>query len=133
MTREIGCAVRDGDAIAIRLEAGPRRGCYRVDAGEAPRLLAGRGAATLRSGAAPVGVIAPSKGLRVLRGGFCAGRGFSKIGAPWPTSAAAFLIPRAHLRAHYDRHDGPVPVLECGRRRAAAGPGLRKRPGEGRA
>ncbi len=133
MSREIGHAVRDGDAIAIRLEAGPRRGCYRVAAGEAPRLLAGRGAAVLRAGDAPVGVVAPSRSLRVLHGEFRAGRGLLEAGAPWPPGGAAFMIPRAHLRAHYDRHDGPVPVLECGLRQTAAGPGVRGLPGEGRA
>ena len=37
MTRVIGSAGRDGDGIAIRLTAGPRRGCYRVAAEEVPR------------------------------------------------------------------------------------------------
>ncbi|MEN6516985.1 MAG: hypothetical protein ABFC38_02195 [Methanospirillum sp.] len=122
MTREIGHAVRDGDAIAIRLEAGPRRGCYRVDAGEAPRLLEGRATAALCSGDTTVGSITPSRDLRILRGGFAA-PGFLE-GGPGVPAETAFLVPRAHLAAHYARFDGPVPVygVEVRPHRAAAVP-----------
>ena len=133
MTREIGHAVRDGDAIAIRLEGGPRGGCYRVDAGKVPRLLAGVAAATLWSDGVPVGIVAPSRDLRILFGAFRELCGFTGGGPLVRAGATAFLIPRAHLRAHYDRYDGPVPVLECDRRRTVAGPGRQSPFGEGRA
>jgi hypothetical protein len=131
MTGTIGHAVRDGEAIAILLEAGSRRGRYRVDAGEAPRLLAGVAAVTLWSDDAPVGVVAPSRDLRVLLGAFRELCGFTGGGPLVRAGATAFMVPRTHLQAHYDRHDGPVPVLECGRR-TVAGPGRRSPPGEGR-
>jgi hypothetical protein len=37
--------------------------------------------------------------------------------------AAAFVIPRAHLAAHYARHDGPVTVYAGRSRRAVRGAG----------
>lgn len=115
MRRVIGSAVRDhDDGIAIRLEAGPRRGCYRVEAGEVPYLLAGVAAATLWSGDAPVGIVAPSRDLRVLLGAFRDLCGFTGGGPVVWVGATAFLIPRAHLAARYDRRDGPVDVLGGG-------------------
>ncbi|MEN6341973.1 MAG: hypothetical protein ABFC89_05380 [Methanospirillum sp.] len=120
MTVAIGYAVRDGDGIAIRLTAGPRRGCYRVAAGTAPSLLAGVASAALLVDGIAVGVIAPSKSLRLLRGAFCADGDFHPERAGPLRSATAFLVPRPHLRAHYDRHDGPVPVLAGDRRMVSA-------------
>lgn len=114
MTVAIGYAVRDGDGIAIRLTAGPRRGCYRVPAEEVPTLLAGAAAATLWADGAPVGIVAPSQDLRVLLGAFRDLCGFADGGPLVRAGAAAFLIPRAHIAAHYDRHDGPVAVLGGG-------------------
>ncbi len=113
MSRAIGEIGRDGDGIAVRLEAGPRRGCYRVPGEEVPDLLAGY-AATLVADGVAVGDIAASRSLRVLRGGFRAGRGFLEAGTACPVVTAVFLVPRAHLRAHYERDDGPVPVLAGG-------------------
>jgi hypothetical protein len=114
MTRVIGSAGRDGDGIAIRLTAGTRRGYYRVAAEEVPDLLAGVAAAGLWSDDAPVGIVAPSRDLRVLLGAFRDLCGFTGGGPLVRVGAVAFLIPRAHLAAHYDRHDGPVEVLGGG-------------------
>ena len=113
MRAVIGSAGRDGDGIAVRLEAGPRRGCYRVPAAEVPGLFAGY-AATLVADGVAVGDIAASRGLRVLVGAFRAGLGFLEAGTLCPVVTAAFLVPRAHLAAHYERDDGPVPVLAGG-------------------
>lgn len=113
MSRVIGQAVRDGDAIAIRLEAGTRRGCYRVAADEVPYLLAGFPAPLTADGAV-VGDIASSRSLQVLRGAFRAGLGFVEAGTVCRVGTAAFMVPRAHLAAHYDRDDGPIPVLAGG-------------------
>lgn len=113
MSSIIGEAVRDGDGIEVRLVAGPRRGCYRVAAEEVPGLLAGF-PATLTADGMPVGDIAASRSLRVLLGGFRAGLGFLEAGTVCPVVTAAFLVPRAHLAAHYERDDGPVPVLAGG-------------------
>lgn len=109
----IGYAVRGGDGIAFRLVAGPRRGCYCVEAGEVDDLLAGRAPAALRVDGVPVGVIAPSRSLRLLVGAFWHGRAPARQGS-LPTRRATFLVPRLHLRAHYERDDGPVPVLAGG-------------------
>lgn len=113
MTTVIGTAGRDGDGIGIRLVAGSRRGCYRVAAEEVPTLLAGHAAALYADDVA-VGDIAASKTLRVLLGGFRAGLGFLEAGTVRPVARAAFMVPRAHLAAHYERDDGPVPVLAGG-------------------
>ncbi|HQJ88411.1 MAG TPA: hypothetical protein PLY91_07715 [Methanoregulaceae archaeon] len=113
MRTVIGQIGRDGDAIAVRLFTGPRRGCYRVMAEEVPTLLAGF-PATLYADEMPVGDIAASRSLRVLRGAFRAGLGFLEAGTACPVVSAAFLVPRAHLAAHYGRDDGPVPVLAGG-------------------
>ena len=124
----IGYAVRDGDGIAFRLVAGPRRGCYCVEAGEVDDLLAGRAPAALRVDGVPVGVVAPSRSLRLLVGAFWHGRVPARRGG-LPTRRATFLVPRLHLCAHYDRDDGPVPVLAGGLQdvtemcRPVAGPG----------
>ncbi|MEN6518844.1 MAG: hypothetical protein ABFC38_11825 [Methanospirillum sp.] len=115
MSTAIGSAVRDDDdGIAIRLEAGPRRGCYRVAAERVPDLLAGIAAATLWSDDAPVGIVAPSRDPRFLLGAFRDLCGFTGGGPLVWAGATAFLIPRAHLAAHYDRHDCPVDVLDGG-------------------
>ena len=113
MSTVIGEACRDGDGIEVRLVAGPRRGCYRVGAEEVPDLLAGF-PATLTADGAAVGDIAASWSLRVLIGGFRAGLGFLEDGTVCPVATAAFLVPRAHLAAHYERDDGPIPVLAGG-------------------
>ncbi|MEN6519335.1 MAG: hypothetical protein ABFC38_14370 [Methanospirillum sp.] len=113
MTRVIGSAERDGDGIEIRLDAGPRHGCYRVAAEEVPYLLAGF-PATLTADDAPVGDLAASRSLAVLLGAFRAGLGFLEAGTVCPVGTAAFMVPRAHLAAHYARDDGPVPVLAGG-------------------
>ena len=113
MSTVIGEAVRDGDEIEVRLVAGPRRGCYRVAAEEVPDLLAGF-PATLTADGAAVGDIAASRSLRVLLGAFRAGLGFLEAGTVCPVVSAAFMVPRAHLAAHYEREDGPVPVLTGG-------------------
>ena len=113
MSTVIGEAGRDGDAIEVRLRAGPRRGCYRVAAEEVPTLLSGYSAALTTDGVA-VGDIAASRSLRVLVGAFRDGLGFLETGTVRPVVFAAFMVPRAHLAAHYERDDGPVPVLAGG-------------------
>jgi len=113
MSTVIGEAVRDGDEIEVRLRAGPRRGCYRVGAEEVTSLLAGF-PATLTADGVAVGDIAASRSLRVLLGAFRAGLGFLESGTVCPVVSAAFMVPRAHLAAHYERDDGPVPVLAGG-------------------
>ena len=114
MTMPIGTAGRDGDDLLIRLTAGPRRGRFRVPAAEVGPLLAGLSAVVRDEEGAAVGDLATSRSLRVLTGAFRAGRGFVVQPAAFPVAAPAFLVPRAHLAAHYDRHDGPVPVLAGG-------------------
>jgi len=123
MMEPVGYAVRDGDGIEVRLGGGARRGWYRVAAGEAPALLAGRAAAALWVSAAPVGIIAPSKDLRVLLGAFRDRRGFTRAAPLSWIGAAAFAIPRAHLAAHYARFDGPVTVYAGKGRQAAPAAG----------
>lgn len=113
MSTVIGTAGRDGSGIEVRLVAGPRRGCYRVAAEEVPTLLAGY-PATLTADDVVVGDIAASRSLRVLLGAFRAGLGFLEAGTVCPVATAAFMVPRAHLAAHYERDDGPVPVLAGG-------------------
>ena len=114
MSTVIGEIVRDGDAIAIRLVAGPRHGCYRVAAEEVPDLLAGYSVVLAADDGMPVGDVAASRSLRVLLGAFRVGLGFLEAGTVRPVVAAAFMVPRAHLAAHYRRGDGPVPVLAGG-------------------
>ncbi|HIH03984.1 MAG TPA: hypothetical protein HA263_09110 [Methanoregulaceae archaeon] len=113
MSQIIGEAVRDDDGIEVRLAAGPRRGCYRVAAEEVPPLLAGFPAALFAEDA-PVGDIVASRSLAVLRGSFRAGLGFLEAGTVCAVVTAAFLIPRAHLAAHYARDDGPISILAGG-------------------
>ena len=113
MSTVIGEAGRDGDAIEVWLRAGPRRGCYRVAAGEVPTLLSGYSAALTADGVT-VGDIASSKSLRVLLGGFRDGLGFLETGTACPVLNAVFMVPRAHLAAHYHRDDGPIPILAGG-------------------
>ncbi|NLX48319.1 MAG: hypothetical protein GXY82_00285 [Methanospirillum sp.] len=40
--------------------------------------------------------------------------GTSARGTVFPVGHAAWAVPRDHLRAHYNRHDGPVDVLLAG-------------------
>lgn len=113
MSTVIGTAGREGDEIEVRLVAGPRRGCYRVTAEEVLSLLAGY-PATLSADDVGVGDIAASRSLLVLLGAFRAGLGFLEAGTVIPVARAAFMVPRAHLAAHYERDDGPIPVLAGG-------------------
>jgi hypothetical protein len=114
MRPAIGCAVRDdGDGITIRLGDGPRRGRYRVGVKEVPTLLAGY-PAVLTADSVPVGDLVASRSLRVLLGGFRDGRGFVEAGTRCPVERTAFLVPRAHLAAHYHLCDSPIPVLHGG-------------------
>jgi hypothetical protein len=78
-----------------------------------PYLLAGFPTPLTADGVA-VGDIAASRSLRVLRGAFRAGLGFVEAGTICPVVVAAFMVPRAHLAAHYSRDDGPIPVLAGG-------------------
>ena len=101
------------DEIEIRIAAPvPRR--YRVLAADAPRVLAGYSAVLYSEEGEPVGDIESSASVRVLLGASRAGLGFVADGEARPVGAAAFLVVRDHLRAHYNRHDGPVDVLAGG-------------------
>jgi len=108
----IGSAGRaDGsDEIEVRIAVGVPR-VYRVLAGDVPRLLQGYPAALYGEEGEPVGDIAASASLRMLVGASRAGLGFVADGATCPVGVPAFMVPRDHLRAHYDRGDGPVEVL----------------------
>lgn len=113
MTREtVGTAGRasDSDEIEIRIAA-PVARRYRVLADDAPRLLAGHPAVLYSGEGEPIGDLEASAGLRMLVGASRAGLGFVADGEARPVGAAAFLVVRDHLRAHYNRHDGPVDVL----------------------
>lgn len=102
--------VDDADAIEIRIAVGtPRR--YRVPAGDARRVLGGYSAVLYDDEDGAIGDIATSASGRMLIGAGRAGRGFVPDGTVFPVEAAAWMIPRDHLRAHYHRYDGPVEVL----------------------
>lgn len=112
MRAVVGTAGRadDPDEIAIRLVAPvPRR--YRVLATDAPRVLAGYSAPLYSEEGEPVGDIAGSASGRMLVGASRAGLGFVPVGEIFPVEAAAWMVVRDHLRAHYYRHDGPIEVL----------------------
>ena len=111
----VGTAGRaeESDEIAIRI-AGPVPRRYRVLAADAPRVLAGYPAILYSEEGEPVGDIESSASLRMLIGASRAGLGFVADGETFPVEAAAFLIVRDHLRAHYYRDDGPVEVLGGG-------------------
>ena len=101
------------DELEIRISAGvPRR--YRVLAADVPAVLAGYAAVLFNEEGDPVGDIGPSADGVMLLGAGRAGRGFVPGGTVFPVSHAAWAIPRDHLRAHYNRHDGPVDVLLAG-------------------
>ncbi len=100
----------DSDEILIRITAGIRRR-YRVLADDAPYLLVGYPAVLYSDDGEAIGDIGASAGGRMLLGASRAGLGFVPDGIGFPVDAAAFLVPRDHLRAHYYRDDGPVAVL----------------------
>ena len=116
MTAAIGTAGRadDSDDLEFRIDGGRY---YRVLAADVLLCLRGY-PALLYAGdpdsADPVGDIESSVSGRVLLGASRAGLGFVAEGETFPVEAAAFMIPRDHLRAHYYRHDGPVEVLGGG-------------------
>ncbi|MEN6516956.1 MAG: hypothetical protein ABFC38_02040 [Methanospirillum sp.] len=115
MRAVVGSAGRaeDSDEIEIRI-AVPLPRVYRVLAVDARQVLAGYPAVLYSREGEPVGDIAASASGRVLLGVSRAGLGFVLDGEACPVEVAAFLVPRDHLRAHYDRHDGPVEVLGGG-------------------
>jgi hypothetical protein len=115
MTTVIGSAGRadDSDEIEIQI-ASPVLRVYRVLAADARQVLAGYPAVLYSREGEPVGDVATSASGRVLLGASRAGLGFVLDGEACPVGIAAFLVPRDHLRAHYDRHDGPVEVLAGG-------------------
>lgn len=115
MRAVIGSAGRadDPDEIEIRIAVPvPRR--YRVLATDAQQVLAGYPAVLYSVDGEPIGDVAISASGRVLLGASRAGLGFVPDGAAFPVGAAAWMIARDHLRAHYYRHDGPVEVLGAG-------------------
>ena len=112
----IGVAGRADDADDITIRIGtPVRRWYRVQGEDVPRVLGGYAALLYAGDAADaIGDIATSASGTMLIGASRAGLGFVPAGAVFPPSPPAFLIPRDHLRAHYDRDDGPVEVLGTG-------------------
>lgn len=115
MSAVVGTAGRADtpDEIEVRIAVPvPRR--YRVLATDAPRVLAGYAAVLYSEQGEPVGDIAGSASGRVLLGASRAGLGFVPDGAVFPVGAAAWMVVRDHLRAHYYRNDGPVEVLGAG-------------------
>ncbi len=112
MRTVVGSAGRadDSDEIEIRIAA-PIRRFYRVLAADARQVLAGYPAVLYSEEGEPIGDVAASASGRMLGGASRAGRGFVPDGEAFPVEAAAWMVPRDHLRAHYYRHDGPVPVL----------------------
>lgn len=116
MRAVVGSAGRadDSDEIEIRIEA-PVRRFYRVLSADVPFVLRGYAAILYGEEGSPAGDIATSASGRVLIGASRAGLGFVQVGEVFPVEAAAFMIPRDHLRAHYHRLDGPIAVLGGGR------------------
>jgi len=115
MRAGVGTAGRadDSDELEIRIRAPtPRR--YRVRGEDVQRVLRGHPAVLFSEEGEPIGDIAGSASGRMLIGASRAGLGFVPDGEVFPVEAAAFLIPRDHLRAHYNRHDGPIEVLGGG-------------------
>ena len=120
MTRQaVGTAGRAGDSddIEFRIDGGRY---YRVLAADVPLCLRGY-PALLYAGdpdsADPVGDIEGSASGLVLIGASRADLGFVVTvpsTGPRPVNKAEWLVPRDHLRAHYNRHDGPVDVLAGG-------------------
>ena len=115
MRAVVGSAGRadNPDEIEIRIAA-PVPRVYRVLAADARQLLAGYSAVLYSEEGEPVGDIAGSASGRMLLGASRAGFGFVPAGAAFPVGAAAWMVVRDHLRAHYNRHDGPVEVLGAG-------------------
>lgn len=115
MSSVVGSAGRadDSDEIEIRIGA-PTPRVYRVQAEDAGRVLSGYSAVLYSEEGDPIGDIAGSASGRMLIGASRAGLGFVPDGDVFLIDAAAFLIPRDHLRAHYNRHDGPIEVLGGG-------------------
>lgn len=120
MTRQaVGTAGRadDADDLAFRIDGGRQ---YRVLAADVPAVLAGY-PGILYAGdpdaADPVGDVESSASGRMILGQSRAGLGFVvTVPSTWPlpVEAAEWMVPRDHLRAHYNRHDGPIEVLEVG-------------------
>lgn len=115
----VGTAGRadDSDDLEFRIDGGRY---YRVLAADVPLCLRGY-PVLLYAGdpdsADPVGDIEGSVSGRVLVGASRAGLGFVVTvpsAGPRPVSGDGWIVPRDHLRAHYDRHDGPVDVLAGG-------------------
>lgn len=115
MRAVVGSAYRvdTPDEIEIRIAA-PVPRVYRVLAADAGQVLAGYPAVLYSGEGEPVGDVATSASGRVLLGASRAGRGFVSDGEVFPVEAAAWMVVRDHLRAHYNRHDGPVEVLGAG-------------------
>jgi hypothetical protein len=115
MSTVIGLAGRADDSaeIEVRLTA-PVRRFYRVLAGDVPAVLGGYAAGLHNEEGTPVGDIETSASGRMLIGASRAGLGFIEEGEIVPVGTPAFMIPRAHLAAHYHRHDEPVEVLAPG-------------------
>ena len=107
----------DSDDLEFRIDGGRS---YRVLATDVPLCLRGY-PVLLYAGdpdsADPVGDIEGSASGRVLVGASRTGLGFVVTvpsTGPRPVSEAEWIVPRDHLRAHYNRHDGPVDVLAGG-------------------
>jgi hypothetical protein len=114
MSAAIGTVVRDGDDLLWRLSAGMHTGVYRTPAAEVADLLAGGSAVLYEDDGWPVGDLGTSASLRILIGQLREAGVFLVEPGPFPVEDPTFMVPRAQVRAYYDRGDGPAPVLSVG-------------------
>ena len=113
MTATVGTVERDGDDLLWRL-AGALPGLYWTPAVAVPGLFAGGSAVLYEDDGWPVGTVGTSASLRMLIGEFSPAAVFVYEPGVFAVVDPSFMVPRAHVRAHYWRNDGPVPVLACG-------------------
>ncbi len=113
MTATIGTVERDGDDLFWRL-AGALPGFYWTPAVAVPGLFAGGSAVLYEDDGWPVGTVGTSASLRMLIGAFRPAGVFVYEPGLFAVEDPSFMVPRAQVRAHYWRNDGPVPVLACG-------------------
>jgi hypothetical protein len=109
----IGTVERDGDDLLWRL-SGARPGVYWTAAGGVPALVAGGSAVLYGDDGWPVGTVGTSASLLMLIGQFREAGAFVYEPDVFAVAEPSFMVPRARVRAHYWRDDGPVPVLACG-------------------
>ena len=109
-----GTVERYGDDLLWRLVAGPHTGVYWTPAADVAGLLAGGSAVLYEDDGWPVGDVATSASLRMLIGQFRPAGVFVLGPAADAVTAPSLMVPRAQVRAHYYRDDGPVEVMRAG-------------------